>query len=46
LAVSDAELEKALRSVARLIDRYCDAYWPLFERLEHRAFIWTHSPRL
>ncbi len=34
LAVSDAELEKALRSVARLIDRYGDAYWPLFERLE------------
>lgn len=31
---SDAELEKAIRSIARLIDRYGDAYWPLFERLE------------
>ncbi|MFN7179963.1 hypothetical protein [Hyphomonas sp.] len=34
MAVSDAELEKAVRSLARLIDRYGDAYWPLFERLE------------
>lgn len=34
MAVSDAELEKAIRSIARLIDRYGDAYWPLFERLE------------
>lgn len=34
MAVSDAELEKAVRSLARLIDRYGDAYWPLFERLD------------
>mgnify|MGYP000644210606 CR=1 FL=1 len=34
MAVSDAELEKAIRSLARLIDRCGDAYWPLFERLE------------
>jgi len=34
MAVSDAELEKAVRSLARLIDRYGDAYWPLFDRLK------------
>ena len=34
MAVSDAELEKALRSMARIIDRYGDVYWPIFERLE------------
>jgi hypothetical protein len=34
LVVSDAEIEKAIRSVARLIHRYGDAYWPVFERLE------------
>ncbi|KCZ99418.1 hypothetical protein HPO_05762 [Hyphomonas polymorpha PS728] len=34
MVVSDAEIEKAIRSVARLIHRYGDAYWPLFERLE------------
>jgi hypothetical protein len=34
MAVSDAEHKKAVRSLARLIDRYGDAYWPLFESLE------------
>lgn len=33
-AVSDAEIENAIRSVARLIDRYGDAYWPVLDRLE------------
>jgi hypothetical protein len=32
--VSDAEIENAIRSVARLIHRYGDSYWPVFERLE------------
>jgi hypothetical protein len=32
--VSDAEIEQAIRSVARLIDRYGDAYWPVLDRLE------------
>ena len=34
MAVSDADLEQALRSMARIIDRYGDVYWPIFERLE------------
>lgn len=34
IVVSDAEIEKAIWSLARLIHRYGDAYWPLFERLE------------
>jgi len=28
------EIDAGLRSLARVIDRYGDAYWPLFERLE------------
>jgi hypothetical protein len=32
--VTDQELETCLNSLARLIDRYGDAYWPVFERLE------------
>lgn len=32
MAVNDAELEKAVRSFARLINRYGDAYWSLFKR--------------
>jgi hypothetical protein len=32
--VTDQEIENSLSSVARLIDRYGDAYWPVFERLE------------
>ena len=34
MALSDADLENALRSLARIIDRYGEAYWPLFDRLE------------
>ena len=34
MAVSDTELENALRSMARIIERYGDVYWPIFERLE------------
>ena len=34
MAVSDAELENALRSMARIIERYGNVYWPIFERLE------------
>ena len=32
--VKDADIERALRTAARVIDRYGDVYWPLFERLE------------
>lgn len=32
--VSEQEIEDALASAARIIDRYGDAYWPIFERLE------------
>lgn len=32
--VTEQEIEIGLVSLARLIDRYGDAYWPLFERLE------------
>ena len=31
--VTDQEIESSLNSLARLIDRYGDAYWPIFERL-------------
>ena len=31
---SDAVIQIALRVAARVIDRYGDVYWPLFERLE------------
>ena len=34
MAVSDQELEGLLDSVARVIDRYGEVYWPMFERLE------------
>ena len=34
MAVSDQELESLLDSVARIIDRYGEVYWPMFERLE------------
>lgn len=33
--VTEQEIESSLNSLARLIDRYGDAYWPIFERLEH-----------
>jgi len=32
--VTEQEIETSLGSLARLIDRYGDAYWPVFERLE------------
>ncbi len=32
--VTEQEIETSLSSLARLIDRYGDAYWPVFERLE------------
>lgn len=32
--VSDSDLLKAIRSAARVVDRYGERYWPLFERLE------------
>jgi hypothetical protein len=31
---NEDELADALASLARIIDRYGDVYWPLFERLE------------
>ena len=34
MPLSDREIEDALRSAARIVDRYGDVYWPLFERLE------------
>ncbi len=32
--VSDNDIEKALHSVAQLVENYGDKYWPIFERLE------------
>lgn len=32
--VQDEELETALASLSRIIERYGDIYWPIFERLE------------
>ncbi|MBK8198991.1 MAG: hypothetical protein IPK75_11555 [Acidobacteria bacterium] len=32
--VTEQDIENCLSSLARLIDRYGDAYWPVFERLE------------
>lgn len=32
--VTEQEIETSLSSLARLIDRYGDAYWPIFERLD------------
>ena len=34
MAVSETDLQDALTAVARIIERYGDAYWPLFDRLE------------
>lgn len=31
---SDEDIENAIAVVARVIDLYGDAYWPIFERLE------------
>jgi len=32
--VTEEEIENGLCLIARLIDRYGDSYWPIFERLE------------
>ena len=37
--VTEREIENGLSSLARLIDRYGDAYWPVFERLERELGI-------
>jgi hypothetical protein len=37
--VTEQEIESSLSSLARLIDRYGDAYWPVFERLERELTI-------
>lgn len=39
MSVTEADIEKALASAARVIDRYGDVYWPLFERLERELEI-------
>lgn len=31
---SEADIERAIRTVATLINRFGDAYWPILERLE------------
>lgn len=31
---SDEEIEQAMATVARVIELYGDAYWPILERLE------------
>lgn len=37
--VTEQEIENGLSSLARLIDRYGDAYWPVFERLERELSV-------
>ena len=32
--VSDEDIEVALKSVAHLVEKYGEKYWPIFERLE------------
>lgn len=32
--ISDHEIEEALGSLARIIERYGGSYWPIFKRLE------------
>jgi len=34
IPVSDSAIEAALMTVARIVERYGEAYWPIFERLE------------
>lgn len=34
MIIDEADIKDALSSVARLIDRYGDTYWPILERLE------------
>lgn len=31
---TDSDIEAAIRTIASVIDRFGDAYWPLLERLE------------
>lgn len=31
---TDQDIERSIRTVASLIDRFGDAYWPILERLE------------
>ena len=31
---TNSDIEQAIRTVASLIDRFGDAYWPILERLE------------
>jgi len=33
--ITDKEIEDGLNVVARLIERYGEVYWPVFEKLEH-----------
>jgi len=35
--VTDKDIDMALRSLARIIQRYGPAYWPLFDRLDREA---------
>ena len=44
--VTEQEIETSLSSLARLIDRYGDAYWPVFERLERELGIRKSSTLL
>ena len=49
--ISEEEIEDGLNVVARLIDRYGDVYWPVFERLEReledrRSRSWRVKARL
>ena len=34
MSLSNREIEHALQIAARIVHRYGDVYWPLFERLE------------
>ncbi len=34
MAVSDADLERARRVAAEIVDRMGDAFWPVFERID------------
>lgn len=34
MEVSEEDIHKALTSAARIVDRYGEVYWPIFERLE------------
>ncbi|MEO0751555.1 MAG: hypothetical protein AAFY25_07095 [Pseudomonadota bacterium] len=32
---TEQDIERSIRTVASLIDRFGDVYWPILERLEH-----------